>query len=101
MSSHIHRNRWHGEIQEYRPKFSDGWQPADQWLDMFLYANSVGSLAAKQAQDRLSREVEEEPAQHYNVSTNNPVFFVVFFSGIVRLDHCFEILECFIIYLYC
>lgn len=62
------RNRWHGDVQEYRPKFSDGWQPSDQWLDMFLYANSVGNLVAKQAQNRMSREVEEEPAQHFNVS---------------------------------
>lgn len=68
------RNRWHGEILEYRPKFSDGWQSSDQWLDMFLYANSVGNLAAKQAQDRLSREVEE-PAPHFNVSIKNMRYF--------------------------
>ncbi|KAF6022159.1 hypothetical protein EB796_019532 [Bugula neritina] len=60
------RNQWaQGQIREFRPRFSDGFQPSETWLEMFL-GNTLANLVAKQAQDRLSREPEEEPAQHYN-----------------------------------
>jgi len=63
------RNQWaQGQIREFRPRFSDGFQPSETWLEMFL-GNTLANLVAKQAQDRLSREPEEEPAQHYNVMT--------------------------------
>ncbi|XP_067938295.1 epidermal growth factor receptor kinase substrate 8-like isoform X2 [Watersipora subatra] len=48
----------HKQAQEFRPTFSDGYQPPESWLEMFL--GDVAKLAAKQAIDRRAADINDD-----------------------------------------